>query len=91
MQERVNREPKWMTDFLAAVYPEMTDLAVGIAHTEKQILSDATAAILDARKERDEARKALLWSVGRAYGMYEAMPDEYQVAVVAARAAEEER
>ncbi len=44
-------EPAYLTAFFAAVYPNMTELAVTMAHTEKQLLTDATSAILDARKE----------------------------------------
>ncbi len=52
-------EPRWLTDFFRAVYPEMTDLAVTMAHTEKQLLTDATTTINNLRAELALAQPVL--------------------------------
>lgn len=59
MTQRVRSEPQWMLEFLSTVYPVLTDLAVTMAHSERQILTDATAVIRDARSRIAALEKAL--------------------------------
>ncbi len=43
------REPKWVTDFISAVYPEETELA-RMGASEKSILVDAVGLINELRE-----------------------------------------
>jgi len=51
-------EAPWLTRFLRAVYPEMTDLAVTTAHTEEVLLTHAAERIEEGDRWRDEALAA---------------------------------
>jgi len=46
-------EPQYITDFLKAVYPEMTDLSVVLSN-EETMLTDATSIITSQQKKIEE-------------------------------------
>lgn len=51
-------EPKYLTDFIKAVYPEYTELA-RVGTKEESILKDATTIIIQQREQIKEWKGAL--------------------------------